>query len=340
MDKKEGRSKNIKLLAISLAFSSIVILIVLYLTVDKNTITYLTRVKIEFFILALVLQFCAWFLWSLRIYIMTKTVDPNSNLSIPGSMCIVIANLFLAGITPSMAGGEPVRIHLLSKKGLDTGCATAVVLSERIFDAIFILMMIPFALIIFQHIISIEIIRFGLTVGIILFITGIGLFFYAAMRPEKIKWFFNKLRKKSNGKKDGLLAKIEGLVNGFHRGVVLIFKRKNTKNIILIFFITVVSWFVGFLIPSCILLSLDHNPIWIQSIAAQILLLVIILIPTTPGSSGVAEGAASLLYGGLVNISILGVLIVLWRLVTFHISIIMGGIFQYKVFKSIKKKVK
>lgn len=330
------KSRNTKLLILSLIFSIIVIITVLFLTVDENTISYLTKVQPQFFLLAILLQLLAWFIWGARISLMARMVEPKKRISIKESFTIVIANLFLAAVTPSMAGGEPVRIHLLSKKGFSTGCATAVVLGERVFDAIFILTMVPFALTVFQYIINIREVKIGLIVGIILFIAGVTLFFYAVARPEKSKRMLSRLFGKMR-KRVGWVEKIEGFVDEFHRGGKLIFKKGNSKGIITIFLVTALSWFIGFLVPSCILLGLGHSPVIVQSIAAQILLLIIVMIPTTPGSSGVAELGASALFSSFVNVSILGVFIVLWRFITYYFNIIVSGVFQYKVLKSVVK---
>ncbi|HID25092.1 MAG TPA: flippase-like domain-containing protein [Thermoplasmata archaeon] len=330
---KNVKSRNIKLLVLSLSFSLVVITAVLFFTVDENTLSYLAKIQPHFFLLAIALQFFAWFLWGVRISLMARMVEPEKKVNLQESFSIVIANLFLAAVTPSMAGGEPVRIHLLSKKGFTTGCATAVVLGERVFDAVFILAMVPFALTVFQSFIATKEIGIGLTVGVILFIAGIILFFYTVTRPEKIKGFLSRIFKKPGEKRVGLLKRIEGAVDEFHRGSKLIFKTRNSKDIIAIFLITASSWLIGFLVPSSILLGLGHNPVFIQSIAAQVLLLIIVMIPITPGSSGVAELGASALYSSFTNISLLGVFIVLWRFITYYMNIIISSVFQYKLLK-------
>ena len=333
---KEVRSKNTKLLLLSLIFSIAVIAAILYLTVNEKTFSYLENRTIDpiFFLLAIVAQITTWFIWGLRISFMSDIVDPEHKVGFIEGTKIAIANLFLAAITPSMAGGEPVRIHLLSKKGFNAGHATSIVLGERIFDAIFILAMVPFALIVFQGIISIKIIKIGLILGIFLFTIGIALFFYTIARPNRVESFFHRLNKRY-GRKYTIIKKMGRLVKDFHNGGSLIFRKENLKDVLLILLITASSWFIGFLIPSLILIGLGHKPILLESIAAQILLVVIIMIPTTPGSSGVAEGGASLLYGAMVNTSILGIFIILWRFVTYYLNIIVSGLFQYKVLKSI-----
>ena len=91
------------------------------------------------------------------------------------------------------------------------------------------------------------------------------------------------------------------------------------------------------MIPSMILMGLGLPPYFLESYAAQALLLVIVMMPTTPGSSGVAELSTYGLYGVLIgtNHPLIGVFIILFRFVTYHMNLISGAIFQFKEFKSV-----
>ncbi|HDO19167.1 MAG TPA: flippase-like domain-containing protein, partial [Thermoplasmatales archaeon] len=313
-------------------------------TIDRETLRYLSDINPFFLLIALVLHVASWFIWALRISILCRFAKPDCKVSFIDSISVVITNLFLAAVTPSMAGGEPVRIHMLSKKGLGTGRSTAVVISERIFDAIFIIVLLPFAVMViaFQGgIVSNNVIRYGLLTGLILFGLGIVVFVYSLVKPDKIKRFILTLNKKfssiSKGKIDteNLIKKIEGFLREFQVGSKFIFSMKNSRGVAATFVLTAIYWLSEFLVASFVLLGLGQNPIWIKSIAAQILLLVIIMIPLTPGSSGLAEGAGSIIYNSLIGSSILGIFIALWRFITFHVNIIVGGVFQYKLAKSL-----
>lgn len=133
----------------SIALSLTIIVLILYFTIDEQTIQYLSQVSFRggfflFFGAAVLLNILYWFIWGARIKVLSKAIDPKVHISLWEATKIVIANQFLAGITPSVAGGEPVRIYLLNKDGLSTGGATATVLGERLIDAVFILVIVPF----------------------------------------------------------------------------------------------------------------------------------------------------------------------------------------------------
>jgi len=62
------------------------------------------------------------------------------------------------------------------------------------------------------------------------------------------------------------------------------------------------------------------------------------MMPLTPGSAGIAEAGIFGLYGVLIGTTsdtLIGVFIILYRFVTFHMNLIAGAIFQYRIFKSV-----
>ncbi len=343
---KEKGTKTLKIpFILSVTLSIVIIVVILIFTVDAKTLDNLSKVSIkyEFFAVAILLNFLYWILWGARFKILANTMDKKVKIGWFESTRIVIANLFLACITPSMAGGEPVRIHLLNRDGMSLGCSTAVVLGERLMDAIFILFLVPIALFIFKDVRDLGFISLGLTIGVIVFVLLLILFIYAIVKPDKTKAFLITLSKKFrrfSKKKESeskIIRKINSEVDNFHKSMHS-FSDDNRKSLILAGFLTVLFWSSGFLIPSMILLGLGLPPYFIESYAAQVLLLVIIMMPTTPGSAGVTEVGIYGLYGVLIGTSsatLIGVFIVLYRFVTFHMNLIAGAIFQYRIFKSV-----
>jgi len=340
---KKREDKTIRLsIIISIALSLAIILLILYFTIDETTIEQLKSVDIryEFFLLAALLNVLYWVLWGARLKILANAINPDVKISLWKSTKIVIANLFLAGITPSMAGGEPVRIYLLNKEGMSVGESTAAVLGERLIDAVFIILIVPLAIFVFKDVEEVQFLRTGLWIGILIFSIGIILFIYAIIRPEKVKSFLiylnKKLRRfsKKKEKESKVISRINREVDNFHKSMTC-FVGKRKRSLFFASIVTVLFWSTGFMIPSMILLGLNQDPYFIESYAAQILLLVIIMMPTTPGSSGVAEFGIAGLYVVLVGESLIGVFVILYRLITYHMSLIFGAIFQYRIFKSV-----
>jgi uncharacterized protein (TIRG00374 family) len=324
----------------------VLIFVILYFTFTPETLGYLTSVRINpfFFGVALLLNIVYWVLWAFRLRVLSNAIDSKISIGLWESIKIIIANLFLASITPSMAGGEPVRIHLLRRNGLSLGQATASVLGERLLDAFFILILVPFAFFVFKDRINIGFIQIGLTIGIVVFIIAIGLFLYAIKNPEKTKSLLcrinnkiNMLLKREPEKSKSFVERINIEVDNFHESMIY-FITKGKRAFLSASIITILFWSIGFMIPSMILLGLGLPPFFFESYAAQILLIVIIMMPTTPGSSGIAEGGVAALYSILIGTSyayLLGVFVLFFRLITFHMNLIAGAIFQYHIFRSV-----
>ena len=343
MNQGEKKPKTIKLsIIISLTISIILIIIITYFTFDKDTLKYLTTtdIRYEFFVLAIAVNIIYYMFWGLRIKILSNSVDKNLNIGLWKSTKIVLANMFLANITPSMAGGEPVRIYLLNKEGLSMGSATAAVLGERLLDAIFLLICVPFAIIIFRNNIEMQLLKTGLTIAVIIFLGAVAVFAYTIKYPDKMKSFLiyiNKKFRRFSKKKESesnAISRISQEVDNFHNSMVF-YLTKGKKPFVLALIITAVFWAVGWIIPILILKGLGLPPHVIESSAAQVLLVIIAMMPTTPGSTGVSEAGATGLYTVFIPQYLVGVFVILFRISTYYVGLIVGAIFQYKEFKSI-----
>jgi len=333
---------------ISLSLSVFIIGLVLYFTITPDTINKLTHVQIhyEFFVIAILLNIASWVLWGWRLKVLSHALDPAVDISLWEGTKIVIANLFLANITPALAGGEPLRIYLLKEDGMSIGGATAAVLGERLIDALCILILVPFAFLIFNGRLKDPVLTTGLFLGISIFILFCLLFLYTLKNPERIKkllvrfsGWLSRVRKKPQDEAASakLMSFIGREVDSFHESMHF-FIGEGKRAFLYVSLLTVAFWAVGFMIPSMLLMGLGLPPYFVESYAAQLLLLVIVMMPTTPGSSGIAEVSISGLYAVIIGASysyLLGVFVLLFRLITYHMNLIAGAIFQHRIFKSV-----
>lgn len=343
MPEKSKQQRNLKLsIVISLALSLGIIAIILYFTFDAQTLQYLlsSNVRYEFFLAALGINFIYWVVWALRQKLIAQTLEPELNLGLWESIKIVLANLFLANITPSMAGGEPVRIHLLKTNGMTTGKATASVFSGRLLDAIFLLVTVPFSMWIYRQNVGMQLLQTALTIAIIVFIVAVAVLVYAIKNPDKTKavliWLNSKVNSILKRKQDTneIIETISREVDAFHDSMVF-FVTKGKRSFFLAFLITAAFWGIGWFIPPLILMGLGQPPMLIHAIAAQILLIIIVMVPTTPGSAGVTEGGMAALYSVFIDTSFIGVFVVIYRIITYYSGLIVGAIFQQRIFKSV-----
>ncbi len=317
-----------KWLWLSVGFSTVVLVAVLYFTVDATTFEYLKQLNVYFLLLALCTHILALAFWALRIKFMSASLGYRVGFFY--SLNLVFANLLVASLTPSQAGGEPVRIHELYKKGVKIGDATAIVITERILDGIVLGLGGAF----FMLVLGSEWQRVGSVFSYFLYaswilITAIMvIFIYSVRKPQVLKdliqkatgWFTRKWESK---RVEHLVENIDREVDNFHSTLTL-FVKQGRSGVLWGLLFTALFWFCEFIIVSFILMGLGQPPIFIESLIVQLIIAIIMMIPLTPGGSGIAELTATSLYGIFVNSSILGILVVLWRIILYYFNILLG----------------
>lgn len=290
--------------------------IIFKLTETSLTWEFLSRVNLAFLALAVVFQLMFLFLWAFRL----REISRYLQFQIPYASAIKITmnSMFFAAITPSSAGGEPVRIKMLSDKGMALGKSTFVVITERVLDSIFFILALPIFLIFTG---------FATELGYRVAIVFIVIFFlflyflYAILKNEgsiqKFSTIANKILKRQR-----IAGRLEIELKNFREGSLRLLS--DPLYLVVLFTLTALMWSSTFLIPSIILLSFNQDPHFLISYTAQLIIVVISLIPLTPGSSGIAETSMAYLYSKFVDLSILGSLVGVWRLITYHLNILIG----------------
>ncbi|HEY3360507.1 MAG TPA: lysylphosphatidylglycerol synthase transmembrane domain-containing protein, partial [Methanosarcina sp.] len=128
----------------SILISIISIAFVLIFTLDKTTTEVVRQIRPGYILAALGIHLFSFFIWGLRIQSMASALGHKIDLKTSAEM--VISGTFVAALTPASIGGEPLRIHLLRQREMPVGQATAVILGERVLDALLILLAVPFSL--------------------------------------------------------------------------------------------------------------------------------------------------------------------------------------------------
>lgn len=333
--------RKLLLLSTSILISITTILAILFYSPYKitgETLDYLTEINPYYLALAIAMHALAWLLWGFRLKIMSNFIETHDGsvevkkLSLRKSLKVIFSSLFAACITPSQFGGEPVRIYLLNKHGFSVGDGTAVVLGERVLDFVVIAIGTALSFLLFRAVLANNTAIYVIFTVIGLLITSCVLFMaYGVARPEKamklVKALLAKIKSRRVGKiKDKILIEIDNFFSAINR-----FRCDGKSTLGLALFLTAAFWLIAFLIPSFLLLGLGADPVWLYSIAAQFILTIIVAVPITPGGSGIAEVGVTALYHSLVGTPILGVFMFLWRMCTYYMNLIAGGITSVKV---------
>jgi uncharacterized protein (TIRG00374 family) len=319
--------------------SVISIIALIAFTISTNTVNSLININPIFLFAALAFQFLSWLMWAARMKTMSEAI--GGEISLKNSVTVILSSLFAASITPAHAGSEVVRVQLLRRFKLSIGDASAVVLGEDMLDALFLGMAAPIGFILFQHQMKSNI---GLTAlfasAAILLLTIFLVIFYAITKPKKVKslatkfrWLFIKFR--GCKKADEMMTMIFREIDVFHDSITTYLK-EGRRALGKGFVYTIAFWTFQFSIASLILVGLGSQPWILPSFSAQTVLTLIVILPLTPGNSGVAELSTASIYSAFVSTSILGVFILAWRSVTYYLNILVGGFVSLKILKGTK----
>ncbi len=319
---------QVKWLYISIGFSLLVLVIILLLTVNENTIQYLKEINPIFLLLAFVVHIFTMCFWALRVQKMTGSL--GYHIGFFYSLNLVFANLLLAAITPSQAGGEPVRIHELYRANVPLGDATAIVLVERVLDGIVLAFLAAFAMIFLADLWkSLGVISQFMVLMTWIFVIGCLLLFYLAIkRPEYVKRIVHRCarfftRTWESPRVEVFVTRTDKEIDNFNVAVIK-FVKSAKGGLLWGLLFTLLYWISEIFVASLILVGLGQPPLILESFVIQLVLAILMMLPLTPGSSGIAEVGATSLYALFIPASIVGIFVVIWRVVLFYFNIALG----------------
>jgi len=319
---------QVKWLYISIGFSLLVLVIILFLTINENTIQYLRAINPIFLLLAFLAHLLTMCFWAWRIQKMAGSLGYPVGFFY--CLNLVFANLLIAAITPSQMGGEPVRVHELYRANVPLGDATAIVIMERVLDGIVLALLAAFAMIVLadQWKILGAISQFMVFITWIFVIGCLLLFYLAIKRPEMIKKVVHRCarfftRTWESARIEKFVLRVDKEIDNFHETVIK-FVKSAKGGLLWGFLFSLLYWVSEVLIASLILLGLGQSPLILESFVIQLILAIVMMIPLTPGSSGIAEVGATSLYALFIPASIVGIFVVIWRIVLFYFNIALG----------------
>ncbi len=323
MDKSQ-----VKWLYISIGFSLLVLVIILFLTINENTVRYLREINPLFLLLAFLTHVLTMCFWALRVQKMTGSL--GYRIGFFYSLNLVFANLLAAAITPAQAGGEPVRVHELYRANVPIGDATAIVIMERALDGIALAALAAFAMIVLTD----QWKSLGAISEIMVYITWIFvagclfLFYLAIKRPDVVKQVVNRIagfftRGWESHRVEELVMRADKEIDNFNDAVIR-FVKSAKGGILWGMLFTLLYWLSEICTASLILLGLGQPALVLESFVIQLILAILMMLPLTPGSSGIAEAGAYSMYSLFIPASIVGIFVVVWRVVLYYFNIALG----------------
>jgi uncharacterized protein (TIRG00374 family) len=333
-------AKQKKLLWGSIGLSMIILILVMAMTFDEDTITALLNLNLWYLLLAIGLHLLAMGIWATRIRVMCRSLGYR----IPFFHCLnmVCAGQLVASITPSQIGGEPVRIHELYKAEMPVADATAVTIVERLLEAVLLVLGVIIGMGLFSYLYAgspdiPEGLIIGAWMATALFLILLVALTVCLAKPQFIRrivfWFAGFFTRKWDR---GRIAKLTGQIDeGIDRlyTTFRLFAGKARTGLVLGFLLTIAFWACEYAIASVIMMGLGYPPNILLSVIFQLIIAVIMMFPTTPGSAGIAEASYAVFYALILPSSVLGLFVLLQRLILYYSNIVIGLIASFRIVK-------
>jgi uncharacterized protein (TIRG00374 family) len=316
-------------LRIFLIITVLTIIVIMTLTIDRQTWTALRRFKIGYLLLCFALWGVYIYMDGVRVQILSFAL--GKRVSIKTAIAVITSGLFLAAVTPFQTGGLPVQLYILKKEGISIGKGSVILLFRGILELFIFIFVVPLIYFHYKGLLKGNITQALMRYLFIIYGVGILLLIVLVLNPKIFKrvlyrfYFFLKRRRIVKTKK--LLRLFRRLfieVKDFRKSLRLYFRRRKIM-LFLAFLVTVVSYIGLFLIAPMMLLGLGEKPPILETIYLQLILKFLLFFVPTPGASGVSEAAFVSLFKRIAPVHLLGVYVLLWRFFTFYIGAAMGG---------------
>ncbi|MDK2950948.1 MAG: glycosyltransferase 2 family protein [Kosmotogales bacterium] len=332
-------NKTIRNVFIAVLISVVFLLIFLSLTDIDQAIKSLENAKVKYLLLCLLISISIWFFEALTLKIISNM--QKEKLSLFYLFRITVLGTFFSAITPFAAGGQPVQIIYMQKKGIKTSKATAIIISRFITYQIVITIIGIVAIIFAYPLMKNKVSNLAILAVFGFLINSAVLFFLFLFSlnktvTSKLILFFIKILHKIKIVKN--IEKVEtktiSELEKFHS--ILKEAVKNPFKYSLAFISTFIQMFLVMTLPFFVALSLGLKNNFFEMIAAQSILYLIVAMIPTPGASGASEGGYALFFSPFFG-SDVGAGLLLWRLFSYYLNIIVGGIVSFFESKNLAK---
>lgn len=229
---------------------------------------------------------------------------------------------FLTLATPFMIGGAPALIYVIHRQGLMMGQAFAVIVlggvAAQVALAGFNLLA---ALVLAGQLPAGAWLGLAYLAFVLTYFAALGLFVVLAVRFDRLRPHLEALRRRRLSQLAGILI---ALLSDFRASFVHLIGRG------LRYLAAATGWaacyfLLYFAVGLGVLLARDIKGHLPSLFAWQVVASTIALFTPLPGGSGAAELGAMYAFGGMLSATALPAFVVLWRILTFHLNLLLGA---------------
>ena len=306
--------------------------LIIFRSVDRETVRSLLAANKMKLLLALLVVFAAWVFDAGRFCALAFAA--HEKVSFPFGVVLTWLNYFGSAVTPMQSGGGPFQVYALYKRNIPVGKGIAITLMRTMLTILILTLAVPIALMLDPDILEGSPFLKGLVSYVFVVILATWAFVaFTIARPELIKklcrviimWLrrFNFMRSRRRVIK--IFQWLDREIDNYILNFRLAF---NTGKlwVALAVVLSILHLLALFSVLPVLMSAVGLPFRYAQTIAVQAVFMFILYFVPTPGASGVAEGGGALLYSILMPSNMAGVMSLICRFFTDYISIFMGVI--------------
>ncbi len=329
--KKPTRRSIIIGLRFFIGLAVFTITFLLIFTATRKTWEAFTNVNLFYLPVILGLLMLYVIFESTRIRMIVHAITGNW-IPIGYSLQVIFCGAFLSAVTPFQAGGFPLQIYVLNKAGLKVGHASLTLLFRALFYFSGLILLSPFLIPYFQTTYEGRSMQILSKYAIFAYIFLFGLLALILFYPKPLKKLFYSLTLRK-GKRTRWTKFVFGIFKEIRRMRLSLFDFVKHKKLysLLILLVTIIVYIPNYSIAWVILHSLSVRVPYFDTLLRQVFLLFTAFFFPTPGAEGIIEGGFTVLFYSSVPKYLIGIFTILWRFITYHLVVIIGGFLTMKI---------
>ena len=329
--KKPTRRSIIIGLRVFIALAVLTATILIIFTATRDTWKAFTNVNFLYLpgILGLLILYIVF--ESTRIRLIVHAIT-GKWISMVYSLQVIFCGAFLSAVTPFQAGGFPLQIYILNKAGLKVGHASLTLLLRALFYFSGLILLSPFLIPYFQTTYEGRSMQILSKYAIFAYLFLFGLLALILFYPKPLKKLFYSMTLRK-GKRTRWTKFVFGIFKEIRRMRLSFFDFVKHKKLysLLILLVTIIVYIPNYSIAWVILHSLSVKAPYLDTLLRQVFLLFAAFFFPTPGAEGIIEGGFTVLFYSSVPKYLIGIFTILWRFITYHLVVIIGGFLTIKI---------
>lgn len=275
-----------------------------------------------------------WLLEAVILHLFINKLCPGQSLKL--SVHVSMIGQFFNCVTPLASGGQPVQAYYMVKSGLPVSKSTSALISKFmiyqctliLYSGVLFVLKFGFFKSQVDSFIYLAIVGFAVNLLVMAFLICISIF---QAPTKKVIHFVLFLGEKIHLVKhrDVLMSKVDNQVDDY--SIAFRENCRDLKNMLLTAGLSAVQLTLYFLVSVCIYLGFGlPHPQVLSMLAAQSFVLMVSSFVPLPGASGASEGTFVVFFGIFFTGASLGVAMLLWRFVTFYLTLLVGFLFTMR----------